>query len=142
MARLKNLKKKTTFAADPPTIIAPPISQVPPQIVDLIVGLVEANLGPSDPLFLGKQKGKEPTGAHLGVSGGKRGRRAQCNSWALEVPKFSAGELDKQVTVADSTQDRETSMALAYAVLLLNDVIALTKETINTIGDFLVIQQV
>ena len=44
--------------------------------------------------------------------------------------------------MADSTQDCDTSIALALVVLLPNDVTALTKETLDTIRDLLVMQQV
>ena len=40
--------------------------------------------------------------------------------------------------MADSSQDHDTSMALACAVLLPNNVAALNKEALDVIGDLLV----
>ena len=51
-------------------------------------------------------------------------------------------ELGRQVTVADSSQDHDTNVALVCAILLPNDVIALNEEASYMIRDLLVIQQV
>ena len=46
MVKFKNLcQKDTPSATNPPAIVALPVSQVPPQIVDPIVALVEAIVG-------------------------------------------------------------------------------------------------
>ena len=66
---------------------------------------------------------------------GQSSSGAAIELWKLE---FSTCEFDRQVVVVDSTQDHDTSMALACAVLLSNDVAALTEETLDTIGDLLV----
>ena len=60
----------------------------------------------------------------------------------LWKPKFSTCELGRQVTMVDSTKDHDTSMALARAVMLPNDVISLSEENLKTINDLLLIQQV
>ena len=60
----------------------------------------------------------------------------------LWKPEFSACELVRQVTMANSAQDHNISMALAHAVLLPNDVAAPTEEALDMIGDLLVMQQV
>ena len=102
--RFRNLKKKATPTIDPPTITAPPICQVPLQIVVPIVGLGEVYMAiePIDTPSLGEQKWKEPT---MGTSKRIKRKMEEMSSgvavkiWKLE---FSACELGKQVTVANS----------------------------------------
>ncbi|XP_057460222.1 uncharacterized protein LOC130750653 [Actinidia eriantha] len=64
---------------------------------------------------------------------------AQAKLWKLE---FSTSELGKQVTVADSSRDHDTSLALAQAVMLPRDVVDLAEEGSEEIRDLLVMQQV
>ena len=65
----------------------------------------------------------------------KRKARETSSGAIVELwkPDFSVCELDRQVMVANFAQDHDTSMALARAVLLSNDVAALTKEALDTI---------
>ena len=56
---------------------------------------------------------------------GETSSGAATELWKL---KFSICELCRQVTLADSAQDHDTNMALARVVLLLNDIVALTKD--------------
>ncbi|GFZ03471.1 hypothetical protein Acr_16g0000950 [Actinidia rufa] len=64
---------------------------------------------------------------------------AQAKLWKLE---FSTSELGKQVTVADSARDHDTSLALAQAVMLSKDVVDLAEDGSKEIRDLLVMQQV
>ena len=52
---------------------------------------------------------------------GEGSSRVTADLWKLE---FSARELGRQVTMVDSSQDHNTSVALARAILLPNDVVA------------------
>ena len=54
----------------------------------------------------------------------------------LWKPEFSAYEFGRQVTVADA------SMALAQAIMLPNDIAALSKETSDMMKSLLVIQHI
>ena len=60
----------------------------------------------------------------------------------LQRPKFSIVELDKQVTMANSTKDPDTSLALAQEIMLLNNVADFTTEGSEEIRDLFVMQQV
>ena len=44
--------------------------------------------------------------------------------------------------MADSTKDHDTSMALTWVVMLLNDFVALSKKNSETIRGLLMMQQV
>ena len=110
------------------------------------MGQVEVSLGvelsPPDTPSMGKQKGME-----LMVGTSKRIRRkagetSSSTVFELWKPELSTCELGRQVKVADSAQDHDTSMALALVVLLVNDVAALTKEALDTFEDLLMMQQV
>ena len=60
----------------------------------------------------------------------------------LWKPEFSAYELGRQVTVADSARDHDTMVVLARAVMFLNDVAALYEETSDIMRSLLVMQHV
>ncbi|GFY92890.1 hypothetical protein Acr_08g0012860 [Actinidia rufa] len=83
----------------------------------------------------GKCKGKEPF-----VDMPKRPRREMTLVGALKLWKleFYACDLGRHVTEADSAQDIDTSLALAWAVMLLSDSIALAKESWDAMRNLLV----
>ncbi|GFZ19831.1 Tim10/DDP family zinc finger protein [Actinidia rufa] len=56
----------------------------------------------------------------------------QAELWKLE---FSIAELGKQVTTVDSTKDLYTSLTLAWAIMLLNDVADLATEKASSISE-------
>ncbi|GFZ12041.1 hypothetical protein Acr_23g0004260 [Actinidia rufa] len=72
----------------------------------------------------------------------KIGETSSTAAVELWKPEFSAFELDKQVMVADSAQDHNTSMAFARAVMLPNNVAALFEEDTETMRSLLVMQNV
>ncbi|GFY96866.1 hypothetical protein Acr_11g0011720 [Actinidia rufa] len=55
----------------------------------------------------------------------------------LWKPEFFIAELKKQVTMADSAKDHDTSLALAWAVMLQNDVTDIATEGSEEIHDLL-----
>ncbi|GFZ18311.1 SEC12P-like 2 protein [Actinidia rufa] len=55
----------------------------------------------------------------------------------LWKPDFSTAELGKQVTVADSTKDHDTNLALAQAIMLPKDVANVAEECSKEIRDLL-----
>ena len=63
----------------------------------------------------------------------------QAKLWKLE---FLFIELGKQVTVVDTAKDHDTSLALAWVVMLSNDIADLAIEGSNETHDLLVMQQV
>ncbi|GFY81580.1 hypothetical protein Acr_01g0013890 [Actinidia rufa] len=67
------------------------------------------------------------------------------NRVILEIepePEFSTIEFGKQVTIADSTKDHNTSLAFARAVMLPKDVADLVGEVSEEIRDLIVMQQI
>ena len=60
----------------------------------------------------------------------------------LWKPEFSMVELGKQVMVAGSTKDHDTSLALARTIILPKDVANLAEEKSKEIRDLLVMQHV
>ena len=59
--------------------------------------------------------------------------------WNLE---FSAFELNRHVMVTDSSEDHDTSTALARVIMLPNDIAILSEENSKTIRGLLVMKQV
>ena len=55
-------------------------------------------------------------------------------------PDFSIAELGKQVTMVDSAKDHDTSLALAWMVILPNDVADPAVEGSKEICDLLIMQ--
>ncbi|GFY91157.1 hypothetical protein Acr_07g0013530 [Actinidia rufa] len=144
--RFSSLRKRTAPSSDLPSMTAPPISQVSEQAIDPIVSLAEAIMGvdsdSSKAPFSDKRKGKEftkDTSMRTKRRTGKTSSGASIELWKLE---FSACELNRQVMVADSSKDYDTSMALAHAVLLPTDVASLNEESSEAFRDLLVMQQV
>ncbi|GFY82979.1 hypothetical protein Acr_02g0012190 [Actinidia rufa] len=136
---------KVAPAANPNPSIATAL-HVPPKAIDLVVGLAKTIMGvsssPLEASLSGKLKGKEllarlPKKPQLKI--GETGSIAATELWKSE---FSAFELGRQVTVADSIQDHDTSVALARAVMLPNDVATLSEEDNETMRSLLVMQHV
>ncbi|GFZ18940.1 hypothetical protein Acr_27g0006790 [Actinidia rufa] len=127
----------TTLSTDLPSITALPVSQVSEQTVDPIVGLAEAIVGvdldSSEAPFSDKCNGEEL------MEGTSRRFKRRVGATILGAPvviwkpEFSACKLGRQVTLANSAKDHDTSMALVRDVLLPNDVPALNKESLKTI---------
>ena len=153
MVRFRTLGQKLIPpAAHPPTIEAPPISQVPLPTVDAILAFADVVMGvkssSSEALLLDKHKGKE-----LAVGPSKRSKKKagetssaflQSSDANAELLKseFSTTELGKQVTVVDFDKDQNTSLALEWVVMLPRDVSELGEESSEAIRDLLVMQQV
>ena len=114
--RFRNLKK-TTPATDPFAVVVLLVSQVPPRIVDPIVELVGAIMGVNPSLeeasLPGKCKRKKPSAGTPKRPQKKAGETSSGAASELWKPEFSAYELNRQVTKADSTKDLDTSVALA-----------------------------
>ncbi|GFY95340.1 hypothetical protein Acr_10g0007250 [Actinidia rufa] len=111
-------QKKSKVVVDPLEVPYPLIVQDPPPVLDPILaflGTIEVEASLSKNLLHDKHKGK---------------------------PEFSIVELGKQVIMDDSTKDHDTSLALARAVMLPNDVADLVAKGLEEIRDLLVMQQV
>ena len=125
---------------------------MPLPTVDLILALADAVMGVGlsslEAPLLDKRKEKKLTAGPSKRSKKKAGETSLAflpSSGAnpkLWKPEFFASKLGKQVTVADSTKDHDTSLAPARAVTLPNDVAPLVEESSETIKDLLVMQQV
>ncbi|GFZ19914.1 hypothetical protein Acr_28g0006190 [Actinidia rufa] len=85
--------------------------------------------------FLDKWKGKQPTRVPSKKSKTKKGE----SNYNIQAEKleFYNDELDKDVMVADSTKNHDTSLAIARAVMLSKDVVDLAKEAPKEIWDLL-----
>lgn len=85
----------------------------------------------------GKRKGKQPA---EGASRQKRGKGVGSTGGSPELwtPQFTAVELGKHVTSADSTKDHETCVALGNAVMLPQDVADHAAESAAEFGGKLV----
>ncbi|GFZ16762.1 hypothetical protein Acr_26g0000320 [Actinidia rufa] len=71
---------------------------------------------------------KQPIGGPSQKSKTKKGKGNSSGQAKLWKPKFSTAELGKQVTVADSTKDHDTNLALARAIMLPKDIANLVEE--------------
>ena len=85
----------------------------------------------------GKRKGKQPA---EGASRQKRGKGVGSTGGSPELwtPQFTAVELGKHVTSADSTKDHETCVALGNAMMLPQDVADHAAESAAEFGGKLV----
>ncbi|GFS33558.1 hypothetical protein Acr_00g0029260 [Actinidia rufa] len=111
-------------------------------LVELAKAIMGVKLNSLDALLLDKHKGNE-----LLVGTPKRpwrriGEMSLGADSELWRPEFSACELGRQVTTADSARDHNTNVPLARAVMLPNDVAALSEETSKTMRSLLVMQHV
>ena len=104
--------------------------------------LTGVSLSPSEASLSGKRKEKEHSAGPPKKPRLKIGKTSSTAAAELWKPEFFASELGKQVTVADSAQDHDTSVALARAVMLPNDVAALFEEDTKTIKILLVMLHV
>ncbi|GFY96882.1 hypothetical protein Acr_11g0011880 [Actinidia rufa] len=106
--------------ADPLAIVVPPVGKMP------------------------HWRGKKLWRAYLGGPGGTSSAFLTSPNEDAELwkPKFVVIRLDIQVTVANFAKDYDTSLALAWTVMLPKDVTDLEEEISDTIRDLLVMQQV
>ncbi|GFZ12790.1 hypothetical protein Acr_23g0011750 [Actinidia rufa] len=128
------------------------ICQAPLLAIDQILALIDAVMGvspsSSEAPLSNKRKGKKT----MAGPSRRSKKRTEGTSFALlpssdaDVglwkPKFPTVELDRQIIVADSAKDRDTSLALARAIMLPKDITNLVEESSNAIRDLLVMQQV
>ena len=103
-----------------------------------------SNLNSLEAPLLDKPKGKELI---IGMSKRSKKRVGEMSSTFLPSlganvelwkPKFFICELSRQVTMADSAKDHDTSMALVRAIMLLKDVASLIEENSETIRGLVV----
>ncbi|GFY98954.1 hypothetical protein Acr_13g0003550 [Actinidia rufa] len=111
-------QKKTTLATNSPATATPPIRQVPHLVVDPILELANTVMGRS-------RRRTERTSSALHPSS-----NADAELWK---PEFAIVELDRQITVAISTKDHDTSLALARAIMLPKDITDLAEKSSDAI---------
>ncbi|GFY91072.1 hypothetical protein Acr_07g0012680 [Actinidia rufa] len=131
--RFRNFKK-TTSAVDPSTMAALPAPDIPlvPSYSQLTRWWESIRVHPS-PHPRENAKGRNSRRAHPRSLDRYQGR--------LEAQVLSY-EIGRQVTVANSARDHDTSVAFVRAVMLPNDVVALFEETSNMMRSLLVMQHV
>ena len=113
--------KKTKTADDPPIVVDPIAIQHLAPIQDPILallGIAEVDASLIETPLHSKRKGKQPVVGTLKKCK-KKGEENSAFLLSLSVhaelwrPKFSIVDLDKQVTISNSTKDPDTSLALA-----------------------------
>ncbi|GFZ15729.1 hypothetical protein Acr_25g0001380 [Actinidia rufa] len=104
--------------------------------------VTRVSLSPFKASPLGKRKGKELSAGLPKKPRLKIGEMSLTAVVELWKPEFSAIELGRQVTVVDSTQDHDTIVALAQAIMLPNDIAALSEEDNEMMRSLLVKQHV
>ncbi|GFS46152.1 hypothetical protein Acr_00g0100470 [Actinidia rufa] len=138
------------------TAIAPKKSTVvvPPPVQDLIqapllVLLAPTSAEPSLPFSRSSEneKGRHPRWVFPNWLKRERKTGSIGTLTPIDAPKFCnlkffVAELERQVTTSDTSKDHDTCLALAQAVMLLNDVANLVAEGSVEAGDLMVMQYV
>ncbi|GFY98933.1 hypothetical protein Acr_13g0003340 [Actinidia rufa] len=127
-------------------IATPPIRQIPHLVVDPILELANTVMGfvrAPRSIPPANERGKKLRRAHPGGPGG--GLKGQARPYIhhqnadaeLWKPEFAIVELDRQITVAISTKDHDTSLALARAIMLPKDITDLAEKSSDAIRDLM-----
>ena len=106
--------------------------------MEFVGAIMGVNPSPPEVSQIGKHKRKELSAGMPKKPRQKVGETSSIAATEFWKPKFSTCELGRQLTEANSVQDYDTSLALARAIMLSNDVATLSKETSKTMRSLLV----